>query len=91
MTALSASAATRLRNALDSWAQGDISFTYHLSLQPGGQDGVFSEVLDRLGEVAQGVDESYRSWWDLERELDGQRDYGNQVALIEQAFGQSVA
>ena len=91
MTALPFSATTRLRNALDTWERDGITFTYHLSLQPGGQDQTFSEILDRLNEVAQGVDESYRTWRDLERELDSQKDYANQAAFIELAIGQPVA
>ena len=90
MTALSASAAIRLRSALDLWTPDGSPFLYHLSLQPGGQDEVFSEILDRLDKVAQRVDESYRGWGDLERELDGEKGYTNQVAFIEQAFGQPV-
>ena len=91
MTALSSAAATRLRNALNTWEQDGVAFTYHLSLQPGGQDQTFSEILDCLNEVAQGIDESYRTWWDLERELDRQKDYANQAAFIELALGQPVA
>jgi hypothetical protein len=85
MTALSDSAISRLQGALNTWKEGN-SFLYHLSTEPDGQDQVFVEALDRLNEVAHAVDESYRSWWDLERELD--RDYRNLRAYIEQALEQ---
>lgn len=85
MPALSASAATRLRNALESWTPEGSPFNVHL--MEGGQDEVFAEILDHLDRVVQESDEPYQSWWELERALDGERDYANQVAFIERALG----
>ena len=88
-TALSASATTRMREALGSWAPEASSFPYHLYLL--GQDAAFAEILNWLDQVARGANPSYGDWRTLERAFDQERDYKGTVALIEQALGQPVA